>query len=273
MPEIGATLREARMRRKVDVVEVEGETKIRARYIRALEEEEFDLLPGPTYVKSFLRTYAEYLGLDAKLLVEEYKQRYERPTPQELTPFSTNLGSRRERRRARGPLISPGVIVGVCIVALIGALAAIGLLWGDDQGRPSAATTPTPTSTTTTSKRTTAAARRARARRARKARARRRRRATPTTVRLQIVPEGTVYVCLESSRGTPLIDKATLTPGNPSRRFTGRRFRATFGNGQVRMRVGGKSYAVPETNAPIGYDIRPGRAPRRLPASQQPTCT
>jgi cytoskeleton protein RodZ len=270
MPEIGATLREARMRRKVDIVEVEAETKIRARYIRALEEEEFDLLPGPTYVKSFLRTYGEYLGLDAKLLVEEYKQRYERPTPQELTPFSTNLGSRRERRRARGPLISPGVIVAVCIVALIGALAAIGLLWGDDQSPPAATTAPTATSTT--SERTTAAARRARARRDRQAARERRRRSRPSTVRVQIVPEGTVYVCLESSRGTPLIDKATLTAGNPSRRFTGRRFRVTFGNGAVRMRVAGKSYAVPQTDVPLGYDIRPGRAPRRLPASQLPTC-
>src|SRR3954453_5305918 len=88
MPEIGEPLREARMRRRIDMTEVETATKIRGKYLRALENEEWDLLPGPTFVKSFLRTYAEYLELDARLLVEEYRQRYERPAQQDLTPFS-----------------------------------------------------------------------------------------------------------------------------------------------------------------------------------------
>ena len=70
MPEIGATLREARMRARIDISEIESETKIRAKYLRALENEEWDLLPGPTFVKTFLRTYADYLGLDSRLLVE-----------------------------------------------------------------------------------------------------------------------------------------------------------------------------------------------------------
>jgi len=63
------------MRARIDISEIEAETKIRAKYLRALENEEWDLLPGPTFVKSFLRTYAEALGIDAKLLVEEYKLR------------------------------------------------------------------------------------------------------------------------------------------------------------------------------------------------------
>ena len=88
MPEIGATLREARMRARIDISEIEAETKIRAKYLRALENEEWDLLPGPTFVKSFLRTYAEALGLDAKLLLEEYKLRHERPREVELQPIS-----------------------------------------------------------------------------------------------------------------------------------------------------------------------------------------
>ena len=267
MPEIGATLHEARLRRKVDIVEVEADTKIRARYLRALEEEEWDLLPGPTYVKTFLRTYGEYLGLDAKLLVEEYKQRYERPTPQELTPFSTNLGSRRERRRARGPVISPGMVVAFLVVVIVGVLATVGILWGpakdDDAGAPSATPTPRAAAKKIKKKRETAAERRRR-----QAAAERRRR-----VRLQIVPTGTVYVCLESATGRALIDKATLSPGVPSRRFVGRRFRVSFGNGLVRMRVDGKSYPVPATDVPLGYEIRAGRAPRRLPDDQRPTCT
>src|SRR6266571_2883474 len=97
MPEIGETLRDARMRARIDISEIESETKIRAKYLRALENEEWDLLPGPTYVKSFLRTYAEALGLDAKLLVEEYKLRHERLSDVELQPIvpSTTLDRRR----------------------------------------------------------------------------------------------------------------------------------------------------------------------------------
>ena len=65
------------MRQKIDIADVEAATKIRAKYLRALENEEFGLLPGPTFVKTFLRTYADYLGLDAQLLVEEYRVQHE----------------------------------------------------------------------------------------------------------------------------------------------------------------------------------------------------
>ena len=78
MPQaIGDTLRVARMRQKIDITEIESKTKIRAKYLRAMENEEFDLLPGSTFAKSFLRTYAEALGLDAHRLVEEYRAQYE----------------------------------------------------------------------------------------------------------------------------------------------------------------------------------------------------
>src|SRR3954466_14573294 len=95
MPDIGATLREARMRARIDISELESETKIRAKYLRALENEEWDLLPGPTYVKSFLREYADSLGLDGKLLVEEYKLRHERPSDFELQPITPRRQSER----------------------------------------------------------------------------------------------------------------------------------------------------------------------------------
>ncbi len=64
MPDIGASLREARMRQRIDITEAEADTKIRGKYLRALENQEWELLPGPTFVKSFLRTYGDYLGLD-----------------------------------------------------------------------------------------------------------------------------------------------------------------------------------------------------------------
>src|SRR6478609_6125430 len=122
MPEIGASLREARTRAKLDIVDVEAATKIRAKYLRALENEEWGLLPGPAYVRSFLRTYAEALDLDAKLLLEEYKLRHERPSDHDLMPIGAprrrrggGLGGRPPRQRR----VPPGVIVvGVVVVAL-----------------------------------------------------------------------------------------------------------------------------------------------------------
>src|SRR3954470_10436438 len=144
MPEIGETLREARMRRRIDMTDVEAATKIRAKYLRALESEEWELLPGPTFVKTFLRIYAEYLELDARLLVEEYKQRYERPAGMDITPL--NLRTQRRRRRV-APRLGPGIVVVLGIVALLAALYLLGVSGGgaDDERQPPAAVeTPTP---------------------------------------------------------------------------------------------------------------------------------
>jgi cytoskeleton protein RodZ len=74
--EIGNSLREARVRQGLDFPEIEQGTKIRAKYLRALEDEQFDVLPAQTYVKGFLRSYAEYLGLDGQLYVDEYNSRF-----------------------------------------------------------------------------------------------------------------------------------------------------------------------------------------------------
>src|ERR687894_1227824 len=97
MPGIGDRLREARMRQNIDIADVEAATKIRAKYLRALENEEFGLLPGNTFVKTFLRTYAEYLGLDPQLLLEEYRASYEPRDQNELQPYSVAARSGRQR--------------------------------------------------------------------------------------------------------------------------------------------------------------------------------
>src|SRR3954470_10973383 len=131
MPEIGETLRETRMRRRIDMTEVEAATKIRAKYLRALENEEWDLLPGPTFVKTFLRTYAEFLDLDPRLLVEEYRQRYERPSSQDLTPFRPGRGGQRRRRRQRRHW-GPAIVVGLGVVVLLAALYGLSLLGGGE---------------------------------------------------------------------------------------------------------------------------------------------
>jgi hypothetical protein len=74
--ELGNSLREARARHGLDLPQAELATKIRAKYLRALEDEVFEILPSETYVKGFLRSYAEFLGLDGQLYVDEYNSRY-----------------------------------------------------------------------------------------------------------------------------------------------------------------------------------------------------
>src|SRR5258707_4433560 len=128
MPEIGAMLREARMRERIDISEIEARTKIRAKYLRALENEEWDLLPGPTYVKSFLRTYAEALDLDAKLLVDEYKLRHERLSEVELQPINAAAPGRERRRQT--PILPRWAIL---LVIFVGLIAALGRLNQDDK--------------------------------------------------------------------------------------------------------------------------------------------
>ena len=85
MFEIGNSLREARLRQGLDLAEIERATKVRSRYLKALEEEHFEVLPGQTYVKGFLKAYADHLGLDGDLYVEEFNSRYatgeEEPIP------------------------------------------------------------------------------------------------------------------------------------------------------------------------------------------------
>ena len=76
MFDIGSSLREARLRQELDFPELEERTKIRPKYLRALEDERFDILPAPTYVKGFLRSYAEALGLDGQPFVDEYNSRF-----------------------------------------------------------------------------------------------------------------------------------------------------------------------------------------------------
>jgi Helix-turn-helix domain len=76
MFEIGSSLREARLRKGIEIPDAERGTKIRSKYLRALETESFDVLPGQAYIKSFLRSYADYLDLDGQLFVDEYTSRF-----------------------------------------------------------------------------------------------------------------------------------------------------------------------------------------------------
>jgi cytoskeletal protein RodZ len=126
--EIGNSLREARMRQGLEFPRIETETKIRGKYLRALEEEQFEVLPGDTYVKGFLRTYADYLGLDGQLYVDEYNSRFttaEEPTAAPSTP---------RRRRAR-PVESNLVVVALAGIVAVTVLVVVGLA-GIGSGSP-----------------------------------------------------------------------------------------------------------------------------------------
>jgi cytoskeleton protein RodZ len=259
MTDIGQTLREARMRAKIDITDVEAATKIRAKYLRALENEEWNLLPGPTFVKSFLRTYAQYLGLDARMLVEEYKRRYERPAESEPS-FGTPL---RERDRGRPgvpkpPLISPRLlaIAGVVVVILL-ALFLVGK-WGSGGGGPSNTTAGAPTTTTPKSK-------------AKKHKPKRKAAAKPKLASLRLIPTGTVYVCLIDDKGKKRIPGQTINPTTTLRTYHAKRFLMTVGNSQLRMRVNGKTLPVPPSSGATNYVITAaGRHTR--PAGQGPNC-
>ena len=127
MFEIGSSLREARSRRQLAVTQVEQATKIRGKYLRALEEERFDLLPSQTYVKGFLRTYADYLGLDGQLYVDEYNSRF--VTGDELGPrrgSARDQAHERDRRLQAGVVLIALAVVAVLTVVVISAWKASG---------------------------------------------------------------------------------------------------------------------------------------------------
>jgi helix-turn-helix protein len=230
MPDIGATLREARMRARIDISEVEAATKIRAKYLRAIENEEWDLLPGPTFVKSFLRTYADYLGIDGRMLVDEYKLRHELPVEHEVQPLTPNLGAERERR-IRAPTISRGWAIGLTIIGLLVLLTILGSL-----NERKSATLSTPK-------------RPAKSRRAQAP-------AIARRVSLQLIPTDSVYVCLRNSKGNLLVNE-TLEPGAEQKTYRSRRFRLTLGNNSLQMKVNGHTMTVPQSAGAINYELTP----------------
>ena len=122
MFEIGHSLRAARERQGIGLPEAELATKIRAKYIRALEEEDFDALPADTYARGFLRTYADYLGLDGEIYVDEYASRFHN-AEWEDEPRSARTG-----RAGRGA--SGRSSAGRFVLALAGIGVVVALIFG-----------------------------------------------------------------------------------------------------------------------------------------------
>jgi hypothetical protein len=275
MAGIGATLREARERAHLDIVDLEARTKIRAKYLRALEDEEWGLLPGYTFAKGFLRTYADMLGLDGRVLVDEFKRQYRDPAELETQPFSS--AGRREQRRARersrepagergGRARPPGgsgrpsivVVIAVLVVLLVGALYAVGVLLPRKSGAP---TTPLAATTATTT-----------------AHDHHRGSHSATVVGLKLVPTGRVYVCLigyptsSNHRKHVRLNGVTLSPGRRQPVRHDNHFHVTLGNNAVVMYVNGHRHAVAPTAVPVSYDITLHGRVLPLAASEVPHC-
>lgn len=122
MFDIGSSLREARLRQSLDFPELEERTKIRPKYLRALEDERFDILPAPTYVRGFLRSYAEALGLEGQPFVDEYNSRFtvgedDAPLRARRVPVQRRSPGPRESRIAAVALVAIAVATALVIVA------------------------------------------------------------------------------------------------------------------------------------------------------------
>jgi transcriptional regulator with XRE-family HTH domain len=261
MPPIGETLREARMRQQLDIADVEERTKIRAKYLRALENEEWGLLPGPTFVKTFLRTYAELLGVDAHLLVEEYRANHEPGEDydfQPLAPVPPRENRRGGRRQSAPRPSNRGAIVAILTVAVLAFFLLLGLLGGDDGNDPGderaggGATTTSdepaqrtgagPKQTSPESKR-------------------------PAGVRVRIAPTEPTYACVDTGPGTPILLEETLE--SPRTFRDGRLVRLNLGRRSIELTVNGKPMPVAESGEPLGLAVRPGGA-REIPEAERP---
>jgi hypothetical protein len=138
--EIGNSLREARVRQGLDYPQIELATKIRAKYVKALEEEQFGVLPAQPYVKGFLRTYAEFLGLDGQLYVDEFNSRFVTDGFDEVPAKKLSPRVHQQRNVERKVLI-----FALAGIAVLTALVIVAWKYGaGDSGAPSVVTHQTP---------------------------------------------------------------------------------------------------------------------------------
>jgi hypothetical protein len=246
---IGGILREARNRRKLDLPEVEGAIKIRMRYLLAMENEEWDVLPGGAYTRGFIRTYASYLGLDGDRIADEFRN-------------SVGDAGQTGRAEPAAPLEraptrawAPGRAVAVFLIGgLIAAMVVIGLLSGGGGG-PAA---PPGRRDGTSARHSAVGAGRS---------------AVPSEVAVRLTATAEVWICLLDAHGRRLINGQILEGGAEEGPFRSSRFLLSLGNGQVALTVGNKAVKVPETGSPIGYRIGSDGRLNTLSEAERPTCT
>lgn len=246
---VGTILREARNRRKVELSEVEAATRIRFRYLRAIEDEEWDVLPGGVYTRGFIRTYASFLGLDGDRLVEDYRESVE-PWHRSAEAPASQTASGDLSSGSRGIALAALVVTAVIAVAVI-AIVAIPSGGG---GRS-----------------TTAHHRHEVARKAKPA-------AKPATqplkagVTVELTASAEVWACLLNAKGKPLVNGLILEAGAEEGPFHSGSFTVSFGNGEVKMRIDGREAEIPATSSPVGYAIDSAGKLTKLEEAERPTC-
>jgi len=252
---IGTTLCDARNRRRLDISQVEEATKIRPRFLAAMESENWDVLPGGAYTRSFIRTYASYLGLDGERLAEDYRRMAGEPAPGErgaprADPVVAGASPQRGGklpRRALGALVS---------VVAIAALVVIGLT-GGDSGEPSG---------------------RYSGAQAERGAAGVEGNAAPAGdvrggVSVRLAANAAVWVCLLGADGGELVDGRVLDAGAEEGPFRSGSFTLSFGNGEVSMWIDGQEANIPETSSPVGYEVDESGELIPLSEAERPTCT
>ena len=250
--DIGPTLRDARIRRKIDLTEIEQQTKIRVRYLRALENEEWDLLPGPTYTRSFIRTYASFLGLDGERLADDYR-RHEEAELAEPGGAREPTGLPPRLAGDAGSRFGAGMVWGIAAVVLLVALVVLGLVSGDGDEDAAPDNLSNQAAPKSKEKGQQAAPQ-------------------PRRVSIRLDATAEVWVCAIGADGTPVIDGQILVPGAPQGPFRSGRFDLAFGNGSIELRVNGRPFAVEVTPSPVGYRVTTKRV-TVLPEGSRPDCT
>jgi hypothetical protein len=251
---VGKTLRDARNRRKIDLAQVEASTKIRSRFLRALENEEWDVLPGETYARGFIRTYADYLGLDGARLADDHRREIGASRPGERLPRvdPAPIAARGPRRRRQIP---PRALAALVSGALVAVLVVVGLSsgGGDSPGMHE----------------------RHHQRNANQRAPASKRQATRSQagLSLRLAATAEVWVCLLDASGEPLLDGQILAGGAEAGPFRSGSFTVSLGNGEIAMTVNGQQASIPPTSSPVGYSIGADGTMHELSEGERPTCT
>lgn len=245
---VGTILREARNRRKVELSEVEAATRIRFRYLRAIEDEEWDVLPGGFYTRGFIRTYATFLGLDGDRLVSDYQESVEPWHRAADAPQPQPGGG--ESSGPWGVALAGLVVVGVIAVAVIAIVAVPS--GGGGEGAPS----------------------HHRGEVARKAKPQVKPPPAPvkTGVTVELAASAEVWACLLNAKGKPLVDGLILEAGAEEGPFHSGSFTVSFGNGEVKMLIDGREAEIPATSSPVGYAIDSTGKLTKLDEAERPSC-
>jgi helix-turn-helix protein/uncharacterized protein DUF4115 len=248
---VGKTLREARNRRKIDLPQVEAATKIRIRYLRAIENEEWDVLPGEAYVRAFIRTYAAFLGLDGERLAEEHRREVGATRPAERLPRvePAALTPKRGMRR-RAPRVPPRLAAAIASVILVAILVVVAVSSSGGGGSGGGGHG-----------------------RGERSIANRRAPAKKPGLSLRLTATAEVWVCLLDGRGEPVVNGQILEAGAEAGPYRSGSFTVALGNGAVRMMVNGRQAEIPESSSPVGYSIAAGGALREIPEGERPSCT